>query len=63
MEKEFYTAEELAAIFKEMREDYAAGKREEAHWYGREAFQDILDAKTKTPTVEKDKDKDRGIER
>ena len=61
MEKEFYTAEELAALFKEIRADEAAAKREDAHWYGKEAFQRILDAKTKTPAAEKGKD--RGIER
>jgi hypothetical protein len=61
MHKESYTAEELAALFKEMREDYAAAKREDAHWYGREAFQDIVDGKTKPPAAEKTKDK--GIER
>ena len=29
MEKEFYTAEELAALFKEIRADEAAAKRED----------------------------------
>jgi hypothetical protein len=62
MEKESYTAEELAALFKEMRADEAAAKREDAHWYGKEAFKNILDGKTKAPAVEKDKD-NRGIER
>jgi hypothetical protein len=61
MEKKSYTAEELAALFKEMRADEAAAKREDAHWYGKEAFQKILDEKTKAPAVEKGKD--RGIER
>jgi hypothetical protein len=28
------TGKKLAALFKEMREDEAAGKREDAHWYG-----------------------------
>jgi hypothetical protein len=53
MEKESYTAEELAALFKEWRNDYAAAKREDAHWYGREAFQEILDGKTEPPAAEK----------
>ena len=62
MEKEYYTAEELAALFKEMRADEAAAKQEDAHCYGKEAFQKILDGKTKAaPAVEKSKD--RGIER
>ena len=61
MEKESYTAEELAALFNEIRADAAAAKREDAHWYGKEAFRNILDGKTKAPTVEKGKDK--GIER
>src|ERR1051325_4283635 len=30
------TAKEQAALFKELREDEAAAKREDAHWYGRE---------------------------
>ena len=55
--KEFYTAEELAALFKEIREDEAAAKREDAHWYGMEAFKRILDAKTKAPADEKAKEK------
>ena len=41
MVKEFYSAEELAALFKEIRADEAAAKREDAHWYGREAFRNI----------------------
>lgn len=56
MDKQNYTARELAALFKEIRADEAAGKREDAHWYGMEAFQRILDAKTKTPATEKAKD-------
>jgi predicted amidohydrolase YtcJ len=59
--KEFYTAEELAALFKEIREDEAAAKREDAHCYGTEAFKNILDAKEQAPAAEKTKDK--GIER
>ena len=61
MEKESYTAEELAALFKEIRADEAAAKREDAHWYGRETFQEILNGKMKAPAVEKGKDN--GIER
>jgi hypothetical protein len=57
MEEESYTAEELAALLKEMREDYAAAKRQDAHWYGREAFPEILDGKTKPPAAEKTNDK------
>ncbi len=55
------TAKEQAALFKEIREDEAAGKREDAHWYGKEAFQKILDGTTEAPAAEKGKNK--GIER
>ncbi len=55
------TAKEQAALFKEMRADEEAAKREDAHWYGKEAFQQILDGKTEAPAAEKGKDK--GIER
>jgi hypothetical protein len=56
------TAEERAALFKEIRADEAAGqKREDAHWYGKESFQKILDGKSQAPAAEKAKDK--GIER
>jgi hypothetical protein len=61
MYKEYYTAEELAALFKEIREDEAAAKREDAHWHGSGAFKNILDGKAETPVAEKTKDK--GIER
>ena len=61
MMKQSYTAEELAALFKEIRADEAAAKREDAHWYGGEAFRNILDAKADAPAAEKTKDK--GIER
>jgi hypothetical protein len=61
MKKEFYSAAELAALFKEMRADEAAGKREDAHQRAKEAFHEILDGKTKSPAVEKGND--RGIER
>jgi hypothetical protein len=60
------TAKEIAAIFKEWRDDYAAAKREDAHPRSatteKEAFQNILDGKTtEAPAAEKSKDK--GIER
>jgi hypothetical protein len=48
---------EQAALFKELRDDYAAAKRENAHWYGSEAYQRILDAKAKAPAVEKGNDR------
>jgi hypothetical protein len=65
MAKESYTAEELAALFKEIREDEAAAKREDAHWYGMAAFEKFLDARKKAPAAEKaqDKETDKGIER
>jgi hypothetical protein len=55
------TVEKLAALFKEMREDEAAGKREDAHRYCKEDLQKLLDGKTKAPAAEKGKD--RGMER
>jgi hypothetical protein len=55
------TAEEAAALFKEMRADYAAAKREDAHSDPKETFQKILDGKAEAPAAEKGKDK--GIER
>jgi hypothetical protein len=61
MEKEHYTGEELAALFKEMREDYAAAKCEDAHWYGMEALRKFRDAKLNAPAAAMAKD--RGIER
>lgn len=60
-EEAMLTCEELTALFKEIRADEAAAKREDAHFYGKEAFQRILDAKTEAPAAEKGKD--RGIER
>ena len=54
-------AEEQAALFKEMRADYAAGKREDAHGPASEAFQRILDGKAPAPVA--GKGKDNGIER
>ncbi len=61
MEKERYSAEELAALFKEIRADEAAGKREDAHWYRKEAFQELLNGQPKPSVPEKGEDK--GIER
>jgi len=61
MEKESYTAAELAATFREIRADEAATKGEDADWNGKEAFKKILDGKTEAPAVEKGKDK--GMER
>jgi hypothetical protein len=55
------TGEKLAALFKEIRADEAAGKLEDAHWYGKEALQKILDERRKASAAEKGKD--RGIER
>jgi hypothetical protein len=55
------TAKEQTALFKEMRADEAAGKREEANWLAREAFETILDRRAEALAVEKGKDK--GIER
>jgi hypothetical protein len=55
------SVEKLAALFQEMREDESAGKHKDAHRYGKESFQKILDGKAETPAPEKGKDK--GIER
>jgi hypothetical protein len=52
------TREGLTALFKEIRADEAATKREDAHWYGKEALEKILDGKKKDPALEKGKDKD-----
>jgi hypothetical protein len=59
MAKEMYTGKQLAALFKEWREDYAAAKREDAH--GLEALRKILDEKAKAPAATKAKDQ--GMER
>jgi hypothetical protein len=48
----------LAGLFAEIRADEEAGKREDAHWYGRDVFEQIRGGKTETPTAEKGKDKD-----
>jgi hypothetical protein len=62
MEEERYTAEELAALFNEWREDEAAAKREDAHANPKEIFRKILDGEMKAPAVENGKE-NRGIER
>jgi hypothetical protein len=61
-DEEVLSCEKLAVLFKEIRADEAAGKREGAHRYGEEAFQKILDGKTKAPTAA-EKSKDKEIER
>ena len=59
--EEVLTCEKLASLFKEMRADEAAGKHEDAHRSGKEAFQKLLDPKTTSPVA--DNGKDRDIER
>jgi len=54
-EEETYTAEELAALFKEIREDEAAGKREGAHPTWQDIYR-IMDEEAKVTAVEKGKD-------
>ncbi len=61
MEKEYYTAKDLAALFKEIVADTEAGKREDAHPREKEAFQKILDEESKVLTAEKTKET-KGIE-
>ena len=51
----------LSELFKEIRMDEEAGKREDAHWYGREAFKKILDGQSDILLVELSHAK--GIER
>jgi hypothetical protein len=53
----WHTAAEQAALFKEIRTDEAAGKREDAHWYAMEAFKNVLGRKAEIPITEKEKDK------
>jgi hypothetical protein len=48
--------ESLSGLFEEIRADEAAATREDAHWYGREAFKKILDGKTEIPAAEMAKD-------
>jgi hypothetical protein len=52
------SCQKLAALFKEMRADEAAGKGEDAHRYEKEAGQKTLEGKTNPPAAEKAKDKD-----
>jgi len=61
-DEEVLSCKKLAALFKEIRADEAAGKREDAHGYGKEAFQKMLDGKTNAPAAA-EKDKDKEIER
>ncbi len=56
----FLSVEEQAALFKEMRADYAAGKVEGAHGCAKDAYEKILDGKAQIPVVQ---EKDNGIER
>jgi hypothetical protein len=51
------SAEEQAALFAEMRADYAAGKREDAHACETDAFQRILDGKAQAPVARRANDK------
>ena len=51
------SCEKLAALFKEIRADEAAGKREDAHRYRKETLQKTPDVRTEAP-VEKGPDKD-----
>jgi hypothetical protein len=44
--------ESLQDLFSEIRVDEAAGKCEDAHWYGKEAFKKMLDGKIETPAAE-----------
>jgi hypothetical protein len=58
--EEMLTCEKLAALFKEMRADEAAAKREDAHWYGKETGEQLLDGNTEAGAKIV---KDKGIER
>jgi hypothetical protein len=49
-----------SALFEELRADEAAGKREDAHWYGKDTYQKILDSKTLAAA---EKEETKGIER
>lgn len=50
--------ENCSELFKEIQADEAAGKRDDAHCYGREAFRMILDGNTEAPALVKGKDRD-----
>ena len=52
----------LSDLFKELQADYAAGKREDAHWYGNLSL-DELRADKSPPQKAATKEKNRGIER
>ena len=52
---EMLTCGKLAALFEEMRADYAAARREDAHQYGSGT---IVDEKTIASATEKNKDKE-----
>jgi len=52
----------LSELFKELRADYAAGKREDAHWYGKLSLQELRADKS-PPQKAATNEKDRGIER
>jgi hypothetical protein len=56
--EEALNCSKLAALFKEMRSDEAAAKREDAHWYGNESIRKSLNAKAEAPAAEKGKDRD-----
>jgi hypothetical protein len=51
------TAKEQAALFREIRNGGLAGKREDAHLYGKEAYQKILGGTSEAVVTEKRKDK------
>jgi hypothetical protein len=56
-DEELLTGEKLHALFKELREDEFAGKRDDAH--GLKGLRKMADAKTKAPTLGKDRDIER----
>jgi hypothetical protein len=47
----------LSALFEEIRQDEAAGKKENAHWYGKETLQMLRDRKTNAPQRGRPKNK------
>ncbi len=53
--------ETLAGLFAEIRAEELAGKREDAHQYGKDSYQSILDSKAAAPPARMEKDQ--GIER
>jgi hypothetical protein len=52
-----FTAKEQAELFHEMRADYEAGKRPNAHGYEKDAYEKILNAKAQAPAPVTEKDK------